>query len=148
MITFISLFFFINNTRTDTLGFFYDDVRIENWLSWLSYYFDSTLNNIIFGFGPGYQYFFDHAIYFSPHNLLVDSLLTGGIIFLTFVSFQIFAVYFSNISTLTKSLFTGFLLITMVAPSVFETRVLAATGFVLSILLSCQINKDKLLNEQ
>lgn len=141
----IPLVILISYTRTDFLDLFSDTERIENWTTWLSLFRNTTIDNIVFGFGPGYEYFFSHVVYFSPHNLFLEAILFGGIIFLGFVLIQILTVYFSRIPLLAKSVFSGYLMITMVAPSVFETRVFASAGLLMSILLAYFHSNEKKL---
>ncbi|MDC1411944.1 hypothetical protein N8370_04370 [Amylibacter sp.] len=123
---------------------FSDDTRLELWSFWINYYLDSPF--ILKFFGQGFSYpisIVPTVIKFQSHNLVIDSFLSGGVIFSIYLFSLLIEVFKMSKGRFLFLFFVIAGLITFLAANVIQARVFGLFMLIIVLYLKFPNNVEK-----
>jgi len=126
-----------------TESFIYGDSRFEIWLFWIDKYMESSIISKLFGLGLGsanHEYISQGVVH-TPHNILIDIFINGGIGFFIFFSLIfIFSIFIAKKNPMVFIVFLCSIVGGLVSPSIISARFFI---FIVLIIILLNFSEEK-----
>ena len=140
----VALFTYLSLSRVSLMEEgFWDSTRTEGWLFWLEQFAAGNVLDWIVGLGQDYYVGSEgKGFRFTSHNLILDALLSGGVLLMVTVLAFLCFISIKMRGVMKILFFTSGLILMLVAPSVMQARIFGLYSLFLIILIADDYGRE------